>query len=104
MDHTLLLSGADGLKPAGELNDPVSGRWLRVSTDLPAVQVYTGDHLPPDMPGKGGAAYSPRSGVCLEAQFCPDTPNHSSFSGAFLRAGEEAIHRILWKFGTNVPA
>lgn len=101
LDHTLLLSGPEGLKPAGRLADPVSGRWLRASTDLPALQVYTGDHLPPALPGKGGALYGPRSGLCLEAQFCPDAPNHPNFPSALLPAGTETIHTISWEFGVE---
>lgn len=100
MDHTLLLPEREGLQVAGRLQDPVSGRTLEVSTDLPAVQVYTSDHLPEGMPGKGGAIYGPRSGVCLEAQFCPDSPNHPQFPSALLRAGTETRHTIRWKFGT----
>lgn len=99
LDHTLLLPERDGLQSAGTLADPVSGRCLTVFTDLPSVQVYTSDHLPPAMPGKNGAAYGPRGGVCLEAQFCPDSPNHPNFPDAVLRAGEEAVHTIRWKFG-----
>lgn len=101
LDHTLLLPEENGLREAGRLTDPVSGRCLTVTTDLPSVQVYTSDHLPVGMSGKCGAAYGPRSGVCLEAQLCPDSPNHPHFPSALLRAGEEARHIICWKFGTD---
>lgn len=99
LDHTLLLPEQTGLQTAGRLYEPVSGRCLTVSTDLPAVQIYTSDHLPLHMPGKGGAVYGPRSGVCLEAQFCPDSPNHEHFPSTLLRAGTIMDRRICWTFG-----
>lgn len=100
LDHTLLLPEQTGLQTAGRLYEPVSGRCLTVSTDLPSVQVYTSDHLPPHLPGKDGAVYGPRSGVCLEAQFCPDSPNHEHFSSTLLRAGAVMDRTICWTFGT----
>ena len=60
-DHTFLLPSGNGLQTAGRILDPVSGRWMELSTDLPSVQVYTGDHLPQGLPGKAGAVYGPRS-------------------------------------------
>lgn len=103
MDHTLLMPKGEGLRRVGRLEEPSAGRWVEVFSDLPAVQVYTGDHLPHGMNGKGGAVYGPRSGVCLEAQFCPDSPNHPDFPDTCLRAGQEAIHTIRWRFGA-MPA
>lgn len=99
LDHTLLLPEGEGLRRVGRLEEPSAGRRLEVFSDLPAVQVYTGDHLPHGMLGKGGAVYGPRSGICLEAQFCPDSPNHPNFPDTRLRAGEEAVHIIRWRFG-----
>lgn len=102
LDHTLLLPEQTGLQTAGRLYEPVRGRWRTVSTDLPAVQVYTGDHLPLHLPGKGGAGYGPRSGVCLEAQFCPDSPNHEHSPSTLLRAGETMNRTICWTFGIDM--
>ena len=96
MDHTLARTGAS---PSGRLYEPVSGRYLEVTTDLPGMQIYTGDHLKENLAGKGGAIYGPRSGVCLEAQFFPDAPNHPAFPSPVLRTGEEVRHWICWRFG-----
>ena len=100
-DHTFLLPEAEGVQTVGRIYEPASGRTLEISTDLPAVQVYTSDHLPQGMAGKNGAHYYPRSGVCLEAQMCPDSPNHENFPSAFLRKGEEWKHEIRWQFGVS---
>ena len=98
-DHTLLLEHDGKLRLAARLEEPESGRWMDLFTDLPGLQVYTGDHLPEGMTGKCGAVYGPRSGVCLEPQFWPDSPNHLHFPSTLLRAGETMSHTIRWRFG-----
>lgn len=101
-DHTFLLPRDNRFHTVGQIQDPGSGRWIELSTDLPSVQVYTGDHLPQGMRGKSGAIYGPRSGVCLEPQFFPDSPNHTDFPNTLLRKGCKSRHRICWKFGTDM--
>ena len=44
---------------------------LHVKSDYPGIQVYTGDGLD----GK----FEPRSGICLEPQFFPNSPNQEDF-------------------------
>lgn len=99
-DHSFLLKYDGGMHSAGRVYEPESGRWLEVSTDWPCVQVYTADTMKP-MPGKGGAVYGPRGGMCLEAQACPDAPNHENFPSAILRSGECLSRKICWKFGVE---
>ena len=98
-DHTFLLGEDPAARFAGRLEDPASGRWMELSTDLPGVQIYTGDHLREKLGGKDGAVYGPRSGVCMEAQFYPDSPNHPQFSSTLLKKGEMAEHWMCWRFG-----
>lgn len=99
-DHTFLLADSPRLHPAGRVEEPVSGRWLEVWTDYPAVQVFTADQMAASI-GKGGARYGPRCGFCLETQHCPDAPNHPNFPSVFLRAGTEFYHETVWRFGTE---
>lgn len=98
-DNTLLLEPDGVMQFAARLEDPESGRWMELFTDLPGLQVYTGDHLPERLPGKCGAVYGPRGGVCLEPQSWPDSPNHPHFPSTLLRAGETMCHTIRWRFG-----
>ncbi|MCL2446411.1 MAG: galactose mutarotase [Oscillospiraceae bacterium] len=63
---------------AVEALDPVSGRRLVVETDLPGVQLYTGECL-----------CEPFTGFCLETQFWPDAPNQPDFPSIVVRAGEK---------------
>lgn len=97
-DHSFLLENGGELHPVGRVYEPSSGRCLEVFSDLPSVQVYTADHMR-QMPGKGGTTYGSRRGMCLEAQFYPDSPNHAHFPDTILHPGEEAVHRICWRFG-----
>jgi aldose 1-epimerase len=99
VDHTLMLREGDEMRFAARLEDPESGRWMELFTDLPGLQVYTGDHLPEGMGGKNGAVYGQRSGVCLEPQSWPDSPNHPHFPNTILWAGETMHHAIRWEFG-----
>ena len=94
-----MLKEGDELRFAARLENPESGRWMELFTDLPGLQVYTGDHLPKGMGGKNGAVYGPRSGVCLEPQSWPDSPNHPHFPNTILLAGETMHHTIRWEFG-----
>lgn len=44
---------------------------LHASSNYPAIQVYTSEHL--------NVPFVPHQGVCLEPQFCPDSPNQPNF-------------------------
>ena len=80
-----------------ELYDAKSGRVLTVTTDLPGVQLYAGGSMR-RRKGKNGTEYGANSGVCLETQFYPDTPNHPEFPSCLLKAGEKFESRTIYKF------
>lgn len=87
--------------PAATLFEPASGRSMSLYTSYPGLMLYTGDYLNTVDPGFKGNPYKPFDGMCLEAQFFPDSPNHPSFPSAVLRAGELAHHYIIFKFDTH---
>ena len=99
-DHSFLLPDWGKTRFAGRIHEPSCGRWMELSTDMPCVQVYTADKMAA-MSGKSGAAYGPRCGMCLEAQFCPDSPNHPEFPEAILPAGAKRQYQICWRFGVE---
>ena len=71
-DNCWFIDGADGnMAVAAELTDPESGRRLTVSTDQPAVQVYTGNWLEGCPAGKDGVTYHDYCAVAIECQNCP---------------------------------
>lgn len=73
--------------PCAVLQDPASGRTMRVVTDCPGVQFYAGNFLEADV-GKDGVLYTKRSGICLETQYYPDAVNHPEWAQPFFKAGE----------------
>ncbi|WP_338669509.1 aldose epimerase family protein [Pseudodesulfovibrio methanolicus] len=97
-DHCYVLDGRAGMKPAASVVEPVSGRGLEVLTTQPCVQFYSGNHIPEGLPGKGGAVYGARSGLCLEPQGFVDAPAHAAFSDITLRPGEAYRQTILYRF------
>ena len=88
-DENFVLDGPGGV--AAVIFDPVSGRRLTISTDQPGLQLYTGQHLRPEI--SGHVAYQ---GLCLEPQMFPNAPNEGAFTASPLRPGETYRHRSSW--------
>lgn len=99
-DYSFLLNKDGCMQTVGRIEHPASGRWLEVASDFPSVQVFTADNMVV-LPGKRGTVHGPRRGMCLEAQFYPDSPNHPHFPDTILRAGEMTVHGIRWQFGVD---
>ncbi len=89
------------VQEAALLADPTSGRTLRVLTDQPAVQIYTGNWLSGCPMGKGGKRYGDYSGVAIECQGYPDAPNKPHFPSQVLRKGERYERHIVFCFGVE---
>ncbi len=87
-------------QPAATLFDPVSGRRLRLFTTLPSVLVYSAGFLESKLPGKSGANYNPVDGICLEAQFYPDSPNYSHFPSCLLKEDDVYDQTIEFQFSS----
>ena len=99
-DHNFVLNGA-GMRTFAEVSAPVSGRVMRVSTDLPGVQLYTGNMIDCFKPGKCGRVYQKRDALCLETQFFPDTPNNPAFPSCELKKGEKYDHTTVFAFSVK---
>lgn len=108
-DHCWLLSNPqpDGLELAARLQDPISGRVMELSTNQPAIQLYTGNFLASShysgdhQPGKNGVAYTFRSALCLETENFPDAPNQPGFPSPVLKPGETYRHIMVHKFSVE---
>ena len=93
--------GGNKLTDAAEVYEPASGRVLRVLTDQPGVQFYTGNFFDGTLKGKGGLVYQKRAGLCLETQHFPDSPHHPNFPTTELRPSER-FHRVtVFSFSTR---
>lgn len=101
-DHCWVLRNQTGeVALAATLYDPSSGRAMDLSTDQPGVQFYCGNFLDGSVTGKGGINYAFRTGLCLETQHFPDSPNKPDFPSVVLRPGETYSHTMVHRFYTR---
>ena len=91
-DHNWVLDG-EGLRCVATLEDPASGRTMEVHTTEPGLQFYSGNFLDGSV---GRLAY--RSGLCLETQHFPDSPNRPDFPSTVLRPDETFRSTTLYRF------
>ncbi|XHM67168.1 aldose epimerase family protein [Streptomyces nigra] len=89
-DHNWVLDKGISPRPewAATLQDPSSGRTLRIATTEPGLQFYSGNFLDGTLVGTGGRVYRQGDGLCLETQHFPDSPNRPSFPSTVLRPGQ----------------
>ena len=103
-DHNFVLddwTGDGASKLAARLSDPASGRVMEVYTTEPGLQVYSGNFLDASATAKDGARYAPRSGIALETQHFPDSPNQAAFPSTVLRPGETFRSETTFRFRTD---
>lgn len=101
-DHNWVLNGKNGeMKVAAKVFDPKSGRVLTVSTTQPGVQFYSGNFLNGAYKGKAGVAYAKNTGLCLETQHYPDSPNQPAFPSTLLKPGETLHTETVFAFSTQ---
>jgi aldose 1-epimerase len=101
-DHNWVLNQPQPgtLTLAALLQDPDSGRTLEIRTTQPGLQFYSGNFLNGKPAGGGGSVYQCRTGVCLETQHFPDSPNQPSFPATILRPGEVYAEKTILAFRT----
>ena len=101
-DHNWVLGSTVGdLMLAARLRDPASGRVLTVETTEPGVQFYSGNFLNGSLKSPAGGVYARRTGLCLETQHFPDSPNQSGFPSTVLTAGETMRSTTIFRFGVD---
>ena len=101
MDHNLWLEGPAGeLREVATLRDPGSGRWLRLDSDQPCLQVYTGNRLGRTV-GRDGVTFPRHGAVCLEPQHAPDSLHRPDWPSIVLRPGEQYVHRLRYRLGAD---
>ena len=73
---------------------------MEVFTDLPGLQLYSGNFLDGSLNSKKGKKYINRSGLCLETQAFPNSPNNESFPTTILEPGKKFYSQTSFKFST----
>jgi aldose 1-epimerase len=71
---------------------------MEVFTDMPGIQVYTGNYIEPSPIGKNNTAFHPRDGIALETQFFPNAVNIPSFPQPLLKKDEEFVSKTGYRF------
>lgn len=102
-DHNWVLDRQtkNELELAATLYEPGSGRYMEVWTTEPGIQFYGGNFLDGSNIGKGGHAYQHRTGLCLETQHFPDSPNKPDFPPVTLNPDEVYHTTTIYKFATK---
>ncbi len=88
-DHNYCLSDARvDMRPVASVRSPRSDVTMAVHTTESGLQFYCGFKITAPVTGLDGVSYGACSGLCLESQIWPDSPNHDGFPSAVLRPGE----------------
>lgn len=101
-DHAWIISNdVNKMRPAAMVYEPTSGRTMEVLTTEPAIQFYTGNFLDGKITGKGGVIYKKRSGLCLETEHYPDSPNQPKFPTTTLKPNETYSTTTVYRFSVK---
>lgn len=95
IDHNLVPRG-EGLRVVAVVE--VADLRLTVSSDAPALQVYTGNFLDGSSRTVDGLPIRQGDGLCLEPQDFPDAPNRPAFGSVGLQPGQVWRRSIRWTF------
>lgn len=68
---------------------------LTVSSTFPCFWLYTANNKPKPATGLPGCRYERYSGIGLEPQYFPDTPNRPEFPSGVVRKGKNNYHEII---------
>jgi len=97
-DVGFVLNG-QGFRQVAELYAKDTGRTMKVLTDQPGIQCYSGQGL--NCSGHDECYYGAYAGIALETQQHPDTPHHPGFGSTLLKAGELYKTRTAYAFSAE---
>jgi len=83
---------------AASLYSEINNLKMLVYTNQPSIHIYVGGKCNEQLIGKEKIKYQSNSGICFEAQYFPDAPNHIHFPNSVLKKGEIYIHQTVYKF------
>ncbi len=101
IDHNYIINDFNGdTKLVAELKESSTNINMKVFSNQPGLQVYTGNYESMPKFGKNGEKYGHRSAICLEPQCFPDSPNHEHFPSTLLKPEESRSVIIKYQFST----
>jgi aldose 1-epimerase len=83
------------------LHDPASGRRMAIATTEPGLQFNTGNGFDGTETGSEGIAYPTYSGLALETQQLPDSPNKLAFQSTRLNPGKPFFSVTAYRFSVD---
>lgn len=96
-DNFVLDNEKGNIKYAGCLSEKASGRKVEIYTTQPGIQLYTGYWIP-ELEIEGIKKFGRYSGVALETQHYPDSPNQPDFPTTLLKPEETYNEVTVYKF------
>lgn len=81
-----------------ELISPDHKRTLTVYSDLPGLQIYTGNYVSDNPIGRGDFPYGKNAGIAMEPQFYPNAINQPTFAQPVIEAGKRVSHRMVYEY------
>ena len=101
-DHNWVLNKkGNAMELVATLSDDVSGRKMEVYTTEPGLQFYSGNFLDGTIKGSDGKPFSQHTGLCLETQHFPNSPNQPNFPSTLLKPGEKYQTMTKYKISVN---
>ena len=101
-DHCWVINNQDaGLRHVASLYHSQTGRIMEIESDQPGIQFYSGNFLDGTLESKGEGYYNYRTGLCLETQQYPDSPNQKNFPSVVLNPNEKYITKTIFKFSSK---
>ncbi len=97
-DNNFVLGGGYDYRKIATVTEPVSGRKMTVFTDLPGVQLYTGNGIDESATFKNDEKYAKYQGFCLETQLFPNAVNMPWLASPIYHAGEEYVTTTTYQF------
>lgn len=100
LDHCVVFTDrGEGMHERIKVTAPDGRVVLKTYTDMPAVQLYSGNFLGnKEFPFRGGVKQIKRAAFCLETERYPDSVNHANFTDTVLRPGEVYSTKTVYEF------
>ncbi|KAF2328394.1 aldose epimerase family protein [Flavobacterium nitrogenifigens] len=101
-DHCWVLNNPEkGKTIIAKVYHAASGRIMEMTTDEPGIQFYSGNFLDGTLPMPNGGTFAHRTGLCLETEHYPDSPNQKNFPTTVLNPGENYKTKTTFKFSVK---
>jgi aldose 1-epimerase len=97
-DHNFVLDKHDITTPIATVTGDKSGIKMEIFTEEPGVQFYSGNFMMGANTILGGKKDDYRTGLALETQHYPDSPNQPQFPSTELKPGDTYKTQTIYKF------